>query len=39
MAAAEKIAGKVEQSFPGSGLADLAKEVACVTRETVVRVT
>ena len=33
--AARKIADKVEQVFPGSGLSGLAREVACVMQETV----
>jgi hypothetical protein len=37
--AARKLAGKVEASFPASGLGRLAEEVACLTRETVVRLT
>lgn len=36
--ASRKIADKVEQVFPGSGLSGLAREVACVTEETVGRV-
>lgn len=37
--ASRRLAGKVETSFPESGLAALAREVACLTRETVVRLT
>lgn len=36
--AAGKLADKVEGSFPGSGLSSLAREVFCVTAETVERV-
>src|SRR5690606_26236015 len=37
--ASRRLADKVENSFPGSGLAALAREIACLTRETVVRLT
>jgi hypothetical protein len=37
--AARRLADKVNASFPNSGLAALSGEVACLTRETVVRLT
>lgn len=39
VAAACKLADKVNDSFPSSGLGALAREVSCLTRETVVRLT
>lgn len=37
--AARRLADKVNASFPDSGLAALSREVACLTRETIVRLT
>ncbi|WP_193213047.1 hypothetical protein [Luteolibacter marinus] len=37
--AASRLALKIEAIFPDSGLARLSREVACLTRETVVRLT
>ncbi len=37
--AARRLAEKVEAAFPGSGLGALAREVSCLTRETIVRLT
>lgn len=39
VAAACKLADKVNRSFPSSGLGSLAREVSCLTRETIVRLT
>lgn len=39
VAAACKLADKVNHSFPSSGLGALAREVSCLTRETIVRLT